>query len=138
MSNKDTLKPPFPPGVSGNPAGRTPGSKNRKTLLREAAMLDANDGKGGSLLDQIIRKQVAKAADGDPGAYDRIIDGIFGKLKESVETNHVFKQMGQIQVSQTEGSGEGAKTTALTFDVGSEAATNQEDDDDQSDGDPQN
>lgn len=29
------LKPPFPKGVSGNPAGREVGSKNKSTILRE-------------------------------------------------------------------------------------------------------
>jgi hypothetical protein len=29
------LKPPFPKGVSGNPAGREEGSKNKSTILRE-------------------------------------------------------------------------------------------------------
>jgi len=46
----------FQPGQSGNPAGRKPGSKNRKTILREQLEQD------GSELAELIK---AKARGGD-------------------------------------------------------------------------
>jgi hypothetical protein len=48
---------PFVKGESGNPAGRPPGSRNTKTLLREA-MLDAEG-------DDITRQLIAKALEGN-------------------------------------------------------------------------
>jgi hypothetical protein len=48
---------PFKPGQSGNPAGKKPGTKNRKTILRQELEKD------GSALALAIK---SKALEGDP------------------------------------------------------------------------
>jgi hypothetical protein len=59
---------PFVAGESGNPAGRPPGARNKKTLLIEA-MLDAE-------AEGLTRRVIAKALEGDTGAlrlcFDRL------------------------------------------------------------------
>src|SRR5262249_55444794 len=48
---------PFPPGVSGNPAGRLPGPRNRATMAAEALL----DGEA----EALTRKAVELALEGD-------------------------------------------------------------------------
>jgi hypothetical protein len=57
---------PFVTGESGNPAGRPPGARNKKTLLIEA-MLDAE-------AEGLTRRVIAKALEGDTGALRLCLD----------------------------------------------------------------
>jgi hypothetical protein len=59
---------PFVKGESGNPAGRPPGSRNTKTLLREA-MLDAEG-------DDLTRQLIASAREGDRTALRLCIERV--------------------------------------------------------------
>jgi hypothetical protein len=55
---------PFPPGVSGNPAGRPPGSKNLTTAVREA--LEALHEETGTPFQKLLVNRILKLAiDGD-------------------------------------------------------------------------
>ena len=49
---------PFPPGVSGNPAGRLPGTRNRATMAAEALL----DGEA----EALTRKAIDAARSVDP------------------------------------------------------------------------
>lgn len=60
----------FPKGVSGNPAGRKPGSKNNLTLLREH--LSTPD-----LLKDVLAKTVERAKDGDVQALKLLLDRLW-------------------------------------------------------------
>jgi hypothetical protein len=57
---------PFVAGESGNPAGRPPGARNKKTLLIEA-MLDAE-------AEGLTRRVIAKALEGDTSALRLCLD----------------------------------------------------------------
>lgn len=85
------LRPPFKKGEKPPPGvGRPKGSLSRATLIRKFLLAQAPGGsdqfgiKDGEMLvvDQIVLKQVAKALNGDPQAYDRVMDGSFGKVAD--------------------------------------------------------
>ena len=65
---------PFRKGQSGNPAGRRPGSKNRKTLAAELLL----DGEA----ERLARKAVALALEGDPIALKLCLDRILAPRRE--------------------------------------------------------
>jgi len=68
----------FAQGVSGNPAGRPKGSKNKITLFKmatEEAWRTRNQDKIDMVLDLIL----ANALDGDKGACKMIFDGCISK-----------------------------------------------------------
>lgn len=46
---------PWKPGQSGNPAGKPKGAKNNSTVVKKILAAPANDGKAGTLQDQIVR-----------------------------------------------------------------------------------
>ena len=68
------VKPGFKKGQSGNPAGRTKGSKNRATLLAIAAM----EGELGAIVKRII--DAAKA--GDMAAARLVVDKLIPAAKD--------------------------------------------------------
>lgn len=76
-------------GQSGNPKGRTAGSRNRKSVLQDWADMDADDGFEGTRLDQIARDQIARATQGDSSARDFVFDGLFGKLADKQEISGI-------------------------------------------------
>lgn len=59
---------PFPKGVSGNPAGKAPGTKNRATRILEALLE--------SEAETVTRAVIEKAKDGDLPAAKIILDRI--------------------------------------------------------------
>jgi len=129
MAKEDNLRPPFPPGVSGNPNGRPKGSKNRTTIIKEmieAAALKTYklnlesdpDFQPGTIADQIAAALVLKALTGDVTAMREVLDSAYGKLVERSEVGHTFAQMGKIEVGSP-----GADRSALSFDVGSEPSS---------------
>jgi hypothetical protein len=67
---------PFQKGRSGNPAGRKPGSRNRKTLLAQQLM----DGEG----EALVRKVIAMALEGDPTALKLCIDRVVAPRRDRV------------------------------------------------------
>ncbi len=67
----------FQPGVSGNPAGKPKGVKNRKTLLLQELEKD------GSALAAAIK---AKALDGDPAAMSLWLTRLEPALRSRSET----------------------------------------------------
>lgn len=81
----------FKKGVSGNPSGRTKGTKQAisNSLLEE--LQEKDDGK--TNLELIIRKLVSKAKSGDLKAIEIIIDRIEGKAKEYVELTQTIVEI---------------------------------------------
>jgi hypothetical protein len=85
---------PFRKGQSGNPAGRKPGSQNRKTLLAQQLM----DGES----EALVHKVIAMALEGDPTALklcidrvvaprrDRLVDFDLPKLKSAADLAQVM------------------------------------------------
>ncbi len=65
---------PFRKGQSGNPAGRRPGSKNRKTLAAELFL----DGEA----ERLTRKAVELALRGDPTALKLCLDRVVAPRRE--------------------------------------------------------
>ena len=59
---------PFPPGVSGNPAGRLPGTRNRATMAAEALL----DGEA----EALTRKAIEMAMAGDTTALRLCLERI--------------------------------------------------------------
>jgi hypothetical protein len=57
---------PFQPGQSGNPAGRPPGARNRRTIV-SAAMLEGE-------ADALVRRAIDQGLDGDLRAIRLILD----------------------------------------------------------------
>lgn len=101
---------PFEPGKSGNPAGKKPGTLNRKTLylrLLQAAAVKRiaerqnmelgvdHDAAPTTIAEQLAAMVVIKALDGDMGALDRVFDNAFDKLTEnhSVTSNSTVRQV---------------------------------------------
>jgi len=64
----------FQPGQSGNPAGRPPGSRNKKTLALEAAF----DDRAEEILDDVI----ARAKDGEKTAMRLCMERILAPKRE--------------------------------------------------------
>lgn len=66
----------FQKGKSGNPAGKKPGTKDRRTELRELLQPHAKD---------LLQKAVDLALDGDPQALRMCIDRLVPTLKATAE-----------------------------------------------------
>lgn len=86
------------PGESGNPAGYPPGVPNRATVLRKFLAMPAKfktpptaDNPEGEECDGTIEEMlamglIAAASMGDVPAYKEVMDSVYGKLTEKVET----------------------------------------------------
>ena len=84
----------FAPGVSGNPAGRPPGARNRATLAVEALL----EGEA----EALTRKAIERALEGDgqalrlcldriaPPRRDRPVSFALPPLKEAADTRDAF------------------------------------------------
>lgn len=69
-------------GQSGNPAGMTPGTRTRASIVRDILECKAVDGEEGTIADQLTRRQVVEADKGDTRAYQELMDAGYGKLKD--------------------------------------------------------
>jgi hypothetical protein len=79
----------FKKGQSGNPAGRPKGSRNYRTLFREAYMAIAKDLRLGkepdALLVEILKRGIREALKGNYPFYKDIMDRLYGKPKERID-----------------------------------------------------
>lgn len=114
MPNEDNLKP-WKKGESGNPSGRPKGSRNRSTIVRELLEAKALDGGDGQVVDQLTRSLIQKAAEGDVRAYKELMDSAYGKVKDTMESNVTYTQMGHVYLQGDDGSLE-----KMEFNVGEE------------------
>jgi hypothetical protein len=81
----------FKKGESGNPAGRPKGSRNYRTLFREAYTHIAKDLRLGkntdALLVEILKRGIKEALKGNYPFYKDIMDRMFGKPGEEIKVN---------------------------------------------------
>jgi len=63
----------FQPGQSGNPAGRPPGSRNKRTIITEQLF---GDGAG-----EVATAAIKSATEGDPAALRACLDRVAPKLR---------------------------------------------------------
>ena len=83
MANKlDNLKPAWKKGQSGNIKGRTVGSRNRSTIIKELLMQGDNEYK--MHLAQLL-KAIEK---GDTNAYKAILESAYGAPIQTIEVNN--------------------------------------------------
>jgi hypothetical protein len=85
------IKPRWKKGESGNPNGRPKGSRNYKTLFREAYMTIAKDLKLGkdpdALLVEILKRGIKEALKGNYPFYKDIMDRLYGKPKSEASVS---------------------------------------------------
>lgn len=93
MANEQNLIP-YKKGQSGNPAGKPKGTRNRSTIAR--AWLDVEEkfknpitGEIETLKqeDIITLSQIRKARNGDPSAYNAIMNSAYGAPHATSEVN---------------------------------------------------
>jgi hypothetical protein len=81
----------FKKGQSGNPAGRPRGSRNYRTLFREAYKHIAKDLRLGkdpdALLVEILKRGIKEALNGNYSFYKDIMDRLYGKPKQTIEND---------------------------------------------------
>lgn len=95
-----------------NRSGRPKGSRNRATIVRE--LLEAKAAQGdGQVVDQLTQSLIQKAAEGDVRAYKELMDSAYGKVKDTVESNVTYTQMGHVYLQGDDGSLE-----KMNFNVG--------------------
>jgi hypothetical protein len=93
MANDENLKEPWKKGQSGNPKGKPPGARNRRTIILEALNLliehvDPVTGEKVKMkaVDAISYAMLEKAKQGDVNAFKELMDSGFGKLKDVQES----------------------------------------------------
>jgi hypothetical protein len=81
----------FKKGQSGNSTGRPKGSRNYKTLFREAYVAIAKDLRLGKdpdvLLVEILKRGIKEALKGNYPFYKDIMDRLYGKPKSAINMN---------------------------------------------------
>ncbi len=103
---------PWKAGQSGNPAGKTKGTKNRSTIVRQWLEAWATDGSDGQVVDQLVRAMVEKALKGDAAAFKELMDSAFGKVTDKAGNEASFVVMDKVLVRSAKCSGK------MVFDVG--------------------
>ena len=85
----------FKKGQSGNLAGRPKGSRNYRTLFREAYVAIAKDLRLGTdpdvLLVEILKRGIKEALRGNYPFYKDIMDRLYGKPKQTIESEEEKK-----------------------------------------------
>jgi hypothetical protein len=87
--NTDGLRPPWKPGESGNPAGRTPNVKTIPEILRkigeeEGTKVSVEDG-GATKLDVVMQQVYKFAREGKSWAVQFIAERTEGKVTDTHE-----------------------------------------------------
>lgn len=96
MPNPENIEPhKYPKGVSGNPAGRPKGAKNRSTTARRWLEVDqkAKNPLTGveeimSQEDLITLAQIKRARQGDVNAYKALMDSAYNMPKQTIDQNN--------------------------------------------------
>jgi hypothetical protein len=78
---------PFPKGVSGNPAGKPKGTRNRSTIIKQWLEVEERIKNPLTGIDERLQQQdlmtlaiIEKARNGDVNAYKELMDGCYGKI----------------------------------------------------------
>ena len=98
MAKEDNLKPAWTKGESGNPKGRTKGSKNRSTIARYWMEVQQNlknpltgQNETMSQEDLMTLALIKKARNGDVNAYKALMDSGYGAPVQEV-TQTIIEQ----------------------------------------------
>lgn len=75
----------FPKGVSGNPAGRPKGRKNRITQLKQDLEIALRENLNAKQVEAVIQAMLAEALNGNVGAGKLILDKVISNAKEADE-----------------------------------------------------
>ena len=115
--SKANLKPPWQPGESGNPSGRTPGTFGLTKLLKQALQNDQYVVFEGELLDEeghptgkfakvrarmpkaetIVNRVISKASGGDMRAVEFVYDRIEGRAKQTIYSDTTISAGGELE-----------------------------------------
>ena len=115
------------PGQSGNPKGKTKGTRNRATILKEFLAIKLKKDpvnkefvlpEGITLEQSIALSLIQKARSGDVFAIREIYDTIYGKLTDKLDQTHNFTKMGRVKADVIGLDNEKVGSIALEFDVG--------------------
>jgi hypothetical protein len=95
------IKPRWKKGESGNPAGRPKGSRNYRTLFREAYVAIARDLRLGKdpdvLLVEILKRGIKEALKGNYPFYKDIMDRLYGKPKSAINMNLREEKLAELE-----------------------------------------
>ena len=96
MPNPENIKKhEFKKGESGNPSGRSKGSKNKSTIFKEALAL--KDKNGVTNETKLVAMLMKLGIEGDLKAILAAFDGAHGKDKQVVEQTNMQEKPVQIQ-----------------------------------------
>ena len=89
---RNVCPPRWKKGESGNPAGKKPGTKSAKTILKKFLSMEKNilnplsdEFEDMSIAEIMHLKQIASALQGDLAAYKEILDRMEGKSVNKIE-----------------------------------------------------
>lgn len=108
MANEENIRGhQFPPGTSGNPAGRPKGSRNLATILRGMLEEEVDVKVEGQapvkkpFNEVILRRLLKKAADGDTKAIKEIFDRVDGKAQQFIDLSSGGEPITQTEHTHT-------------------------------------
>lgn len=90
----------FPPGVSGNPAGKPKGARHFNTLLDQAIkqIAEANDLDGLQIEIDLLKMAIKKAREGDYQYYKDLMDRRHGQARAKIDVG-LDEELTEIQVN---------------------------------------
>lgn len=88
----NNLLPPWPKGVSGNPAGRPKGSRNRQSIFQQWLEF-VPEGSDLPNVDLLVKAVIQKATTGDIAAAKEALDSGYGKTADVIDHKSSDKSM---------------------------------------------
>ena len=112
MANEENLIP-YEKGQSGNPKGRPKGSKNRSTVAKRWLQVEqdlknplTSEIETMSQEDLMTLALIKKAREGDPHAYQKLLDSAYGAPVQLVEQTNIELPFFNLDADRNDGSKE--------------------------------